>query len=95
MVVTELVLNAVKYAYPAGTVGAVRVTCRQGAGDVLEVVVEDDGQGMQADAPPKGGGLGGRIVDMMVAKLQAVVSRDETHAGVRTIIRIPAPGGEV
>jgi two-component sensor histidine kinase/CheY-like chemotaxis protein len=95
MVVTELVLNAVKYAYPPGVSGAVRVFCRQNIGDVLELVVEDDGQGMKADAPPKGGGLGGRIVDMMVAKLQAEVTRDESHAGVRTIVKIPAPGGEV
>ena len=55
----------------------------------LELVVEDDGIGMIPDAPAQGGGLGRKIVGMMGTKLQAEISQDQAHKGVRTIIRIP------
>jgi len=89
MMVTELVLNAAKYAYPAGESGPVRVACRAAPDGGLELVVEDDGIGMSESAPAKGGGLGRRIVGMMGTKLQAEISQDQGHKGVRTIIRIP------
>jgi two-component sensor histidine kinase len=88
MMVTELVLNATKYAYPQDQHGQVRVICRATAGG-LELIVEDDGIGMDAAAPAKGGGLGQKIVGMMSAKLKAETSRDPAHKGVRMVIRIP------
>ncbi|WP_395021728.1 response regulator [Dongia sp.] len=94
MMVTELVLNATKYAYPQGQHGPVRVVCRALPGGGLELVVEDDGVGMDPAAPAKGGGLGQKIVGMMSTKLKAETSRDQAHKGVRTVIRIPeAPPG--
>jgi two-component sensor histidine kinase len=90
MMVTELVLNATKYAYPAGQPGPVRISCRGTPEGALELIVEDDGIGMDEQAPAKGGGLGRRIVSMMGTKLQAEVTQDPAHRGVRTVIRIPA-----
>jgi two-component sensor histidine kinase len=89
MMVTELVLNAAKYAYPDGQSGPVRVFCGRAADGGLELAVEDDGIGMAQDAPAQGGGLGRKIVSMMGSKLQAEVSQDPAHKGVRTVIRIP------
>jgi two-component sensor histidine kinase len=90
MMVTELVLNAAKYAYPQDRNGPVRVSCRSTPDGGLELVVEDDGVGMSDGTPAKGGGLGQKIVGMMGAKLQAKVGQDQAHKGVRTVIRIPA-----
>ena len=89
MMVTELVLNALKYAYPEGRPGQVRILCRGLEGDVLELTVEDDGVGLAPGMPAKGGGLGERIIGMMAQKLHATVERDSEHKGVRTVIRIP------
>ncbi len=89
MMVTELVLNALKYAYPEGRPGQVRILCRALDGDVLELTVEDDGVGLAPGMPAKGGGLGERIIGMMAQKLHAKVERDSEHKGVRTVIRIP------
>jgi two-component sensor histidine kinase len=89
MMVTELVLNAAKYAYPPGRQGPVRVVCRAVPEGGLELVVEDDGVGMDPAAPAKGGGLGQKIVGMMSAKLKAEINRDPAHLGLRTVIRIP------
>jgi len=87
--VTELVLNALKYAYPEGEPGQIRIICRAAGADTLELVVEDDGVGFQPGAPAKGGGLGERIIGMMGQKLRATIARDEAHKGVRTRIMIP------
>ncbi|MES1151112.1 MAG: histidine kinase dimerization/phosphoacceptor domain -containing protein, partial [Dongia sp.] len=87
--VTELVLNALKYAYPEGRPGQIRISCRGAGGDALELIVEDDGIGLQPGAPAKGGGLGERIIGMMAQKLRATIERDEAHKGVRTRITIP------
>jgi len=89
MIVTELVLNALKYAYPAGQAGPIRVSCRRLDDGALELVVEDDGIGMDGEAPAKGGGLGRRIVGLMGTKLQAEITQDPAHKGVRTVIRVP------
>ncbi|HVT51552.1 MAG TPA: response regulator [Dongiaceae bacterium] len=88
--VTELVLNALKYAYPEGQPGQVRIFCRRAPDDALELTVEDDGIGLQPGGAAKGGGLGERIIGMMAQKLRASIVRDEAHRGVRTRILIPA-----
>jgi two-component sensor histidine kinase len=94
MMVTELVLNALKYAYPEGKPGQIRIFCRAAPEDALELTVEDDGVGLQPGAPAKGGGLGERIIGMMAQKLHAKIERDDAHKGVRTRIIIP-PAEEI
>jgi two-component sensor histidine kinase len=84
VVVTELVLNAMKYAYPGGK-GPIRVSLnRQPSGRVL-LAVEDDGVGRDV-APAEGRttkGLGRMIVKAMATKLDAEWGQDETHSGMR------------
>ena len=68
VVVTELVTNAFKYAYPDG-VGEIRVRLRKLPDDMAELVVEDDGIGRAEGAPAKGSGVGTRIVNAMCETL--------------------------
>lgn len=70
VIVTELVTNAVKYAYPDGA-GEVRVALRRLDGEQAELCVEDDGPGFDPEAEPKGGGLGRMILRAMAANLQS------------------------
>ncbi|MYZ48024.1 sensor histidine kinase [Propylenella binzhouense] len=90
VVVTELVTNAYKYAYPEGNAGEIRVSLRRtGEGDGLCLVVEDDGIGLDAAGAPKGTGLGSRIVDAMAANLRSEVVFDAGHPGTRVMISFP------
>lgn len=73
MVVTELVTNAFKYAYPDGAGGEIRVTLKR-TGDDACLTVEDDGIGMTEGAAPKGTGLGSRIVKSMAMSLGSGIS---------------------
>lgn len=68
VVVTELVTNAFKYAYPDG-VGEIRVRLRKLPDEQAELVVEDDGIGRAEGAPAKGSGVGTRIVNAMCETL--------------------------
>ncbi len=87
VIVTELVTNACKYAYP-GVAGEVRISVAQGDGHCL-LAVEDDGCGMAADQKPQGTGLGAKLIRAMAQSLQTVVEYDPAHAGVRAVMRVP------
>lgn len=70
LIVTELAINALKYAYPGDLKGEVRVILKSQDNDHLCLRVEDDGIGVPIDrAKSHGGGLGTQIVDAMSESL--------------------------
>jgi two-component sensor histidine kinase/CHASE3 domain sensor protein len=79
VVVTELVTNAFKYAYPEG-LGEIRVWLRKLPDEQVELVVEDDGVG-RSSGPPKGTGVGTRIVNAMCTSLGAKVEYRNLNPG--------------
>jgi len=82
VVVTELVTNAVKYAYAPGQGGEIRIILKPDSEGRALLTVEDDGPGM-GDGAPKGTGLGGKIISAMASGLRSVVEIDGAHKGVR------------
>ncbi len=94
IIVNELVMNAVKYAYPDGA-GPIHVELKA-RGDDLELSIADDGVGLNAKADPSSTGMGQHIVTAMASKLEADVERDPNHGGTRIVLRFrrvqaPAP----
>jgi len=71
VVVTELVTNAFKYAYPNGD-GEVRVRLASLPESRVELVVEDDGVGRGMEAA-KGTGIGSRIVQAIASSMEATI----------------------
>jgi two-component sensor histidine kinase/CheY-like chemotaxis protein len=82
VVVTELVTNAVKYAYQPGNGGDIRVLLQREGETCAVLTVEDDGPGM-GDGKPKGTGLGGKIISAMAHGLRSKLEIDPEHTGVR------------
>jgi two-component sensor histidine kinase len=85
IIVNELVMNAVKYAYPDGA-GPIHVDLNA-QGDHLVLSISDDGVGLNVKTDPRSTGMGQRIVGAMAAKLEASVERDPGHPGTRIVLR--------
>src|SRR6202012_3605524 len=69
IIVNELVMNAVKYAYPDGA-GPIHVELKA-QDDKLLLSITDDGVGLNVKADPRSTGMGQRIVTAMASKLGA------------------------
>jgi two-component sensor histidine kinase len=84
IIVNELVMNAVKYAYP-DCAGPIHVELKS-KGDDLVMSISDDGVGLNGKSDPRSTGMGQRIVTAMASKLEASVERDPDHAGTRIFV---------
>ena len=90
VVVTELVTNAYKYAYPAETQGEIRVQVMRQSPDTLSLAVEDDGIGWTGEGEAKGTGLGSRIIRAMASNLRSVLTYVPGASGTRAVLSFQA-----
>jgi PAS domain S-box-containing protein len=80
-IVTELVTNSIKYAYPAPAEGVIHVTVER-LGEGWRLVVRDDGRGLASPDDARPGGLGWRLVQNFVRQIGATLVTTSA-AGVR------------
>ncbi|MFW2351013.1 sensor histidine kinase [Qipengyuania sp.] len=87
LIVTELVINSLKHAYPVDQGGTIQVRyVTNGPAWTLEV--EDDGVGMPLDDKPAAvAGLGTNIVEALARQLKARVSISDADPGTRVTIQ--------
>ncbi|WP_298746174.1 sensor histidine kinase [uncultured Brevundimonas sp.] len=87
LIVTELVINAIKYAFPEPRADAVILVRFESAGEGWLLAVTDNGVGaLEAAAPLVHGGLGTAIVEALVKQLDARM-QVESAAGMAVSIR--------
>jgi two-component sensor histidine kinase/CheY-like chemotaxis protein len=91
IIVNELVMNAVKYAYPDGA-GPIHIDLHA-QDDHLLLSIADDGVGLNVKTDPRSTGMGQRIVAAMASKLEASVERDPDHTGTRIVLRFRRANG--
>ncbi len=82
LILTELVINATKYAY-GGAAGALAIALEQHGGK-LRLIVADDGRG-KGD----GEGFGSRMMSAMVQRLSGTLEFGDNHPGLRAIMTAP------
>lgn len=89
VVVTELVTNAFKYAYPGDAGGDIRVSFgRNGSGNA-RLMIEDDGIGWNGEGKARGTGLGTRVVNAMAGSLGGEISYEPAERGTRVRLEFP------
>ena len=86
VMVSELVTNAFKYAYPSEDGGPVRIYSRYDDEGRLRVVVEDDGVGWTGVGAIQGTGLGSKILKAMTRTLDAQLIYEPMARGTRVAI---------
>ena len=90
VIVTELVTNAIKYAYADLGHGDVRILMSRGEGELIDLAVEDDGIGWTGTGKVQGTGLGSRIVKAMASGLGATVAYRTEGGGTRVSLQFSA-----
>jgi PAS domain S-box-containing protein len=85
IVLTELVTNAVKYAFPAPRSGTILVQARRAPSGRVEVVVQDDGIGMSS---LREGSLGYGLVRSLVQQIHGEI---DIQSGAGLVVTISFP----
>jgi two-component sensor histidine kinase len=80
LIVTELVINALKHAFPEDRSGKIKVDYRS-HGPNWTLSVSDDGVGMPTDAAGTKPGLGTTIIQALTKQLQAVIKITDAKPG--------------
>jgi chemotaxis protein methyltransferase CheR len=87
LIVTELVINAIKYAFPTGKAGARILVSYELDGAGWKLMVSDNGVGkIPGDDPLAPVGLGTTIVSALAKQLDARVELDGDDSGLRVSI---------
>jgi two-component sensor histidine kinase len=101
LIVNELVVNAVKYAFPDEQGGTVDVRFRR-EGDHYELSVADDGIGIKPGTLPHGTGLGMRLARALAAQLGGQLQQSSGDAteepqrgksGTSWVVQFPIANG--
>jgi two-component sensor histidine kinase/sensor domain CHASE-containing protein len=89
LIITELVSNALKYAFPDGRKGRIRIGLKQDEKHTIELSVSDDGIGLPADLDHReASSLGLRIVNILVNQLKGTLEH-YGEGGTRFVISFP------
>ena len=92
LIVTELVTNSLKYAFPDRTSGRIRVAAAREPVGSMTLTVEDDGVGLAEGLElRRSGSLGLKLVDSLVRQLDAKIEI-RRQGGASFVIRCQLPG---
>lgn len=89
LILNELVTNSLKYAFPGGRGGHIRIGARKTGDGVLEMTVADDGVGLP-DGFDAADTLGIRIVRLLAERQLRGTWRVEGEGGARFVFQWPA-----
>jgi two-component system, sensor histidine kinase PdtaS len=86
LIVTELVINSLKHAFPGRTQeGSIKVDYKSD-GDAWTLIIADNGIGMPKDADDRKPGLGTGIVEALASQLEATVTITGQSPGTKVTI---------
>lgn len=98
LIANELITNALKYAFPGGRTGHIRIGLARDAGDRLRLTIADDGIGLPADFDvpanfdaKRSRGLGLALVRALVEQIGGRIVIERCRPGTLFIVELPVP----
>ena len=93
LVVNELILNAIKHAFPFGRSGLITISAVR-SGNRIVISVQDDGQGLPDDFSWQSQqGLGSQLIPMFVRQLHGQLSHESSTTGTLVSVTLAQEGG--
>ena len=90
IIVGELVINALKHAFPDGTAGRIRARLKRDPQGGATLSVEDDGRGIAPEAKGNDAGLGAMIIRQLAMQFGGAPAYEEREGGgTRVVVRLP------
>lgn len=90
LVINELMSNALKYAYPHGSAGEIRLTLRRVSGGAL-LEIADDGPGLPTNERVRREAIGLQLVEALAGQLGGTITFDSTNPGLAVRLTFPLP----
>jgi len=78
LIVNELLTNALKYAFPEGVKGQIKISLTQENNNLL-LKVSDNGIGKTEGSKPKGTGFGTQLIQLLTQQLNGTISEDHKN----------------
>ncbi|MGV3510560.1 MAG: sensor histidine kinase [Novosphingobium sp.] len=90
LLITEVLNNSIKHAFPEGSPGEVRITLEPASPGRLRLTIADDGRGLSPEHAdlPRHRGLGTAITNGFASQLGGTIAVDGSN-GVTTIVEFP------
>jgi PAS domain S-box-containing protein len=89
LIVGEALTNALKYAFPDGREGQVRMVLRAEGGGLMRLCIEDDGVGLPEAR--REGSLGLRLIDMLARQIRGTAKVGNRSGGKGTVVTVTFP----
>lgn len=75
LIVNELLTNALKYAFPQGTMGKIKLSLHDVGANILQLSISDNGVGKILNALPQGTGFGTQLVNLLTMQLNGQLTQ--------------------
>jgi two-component sensor histidine kinase len=90
LILSEIFINAMKYAHPTGVPLILMVDCTTTQAGQLVLTISDDGIGLPEGFDPlNGGGLGFKVMRSLAAEIGAHLEIRSTHLGLSSRLSLP------
>ena len=85
MIVNELLTNSLKYAFPNGKKGSIKLSLENLDKDNLSLKISDNGIGKSLDTKANGTGFGTQLVDLLTRQIDGKLEQEVKNGTVISI----------
>jgi two-component sensor histidine kinase len=85
LIVNELFTNSLKYAFPEGTKGIIKLSLENLENGNFKLKVSDNGIGKTLNASPKGTGFGTQLVDLLTRQIDGKLVQEVSNGTIISI----------